>query len=69
LTTKLIDVLLSALLAPCPHYFVSHLDAPLQQHFLKVLFAQGKGVVEPDAVTDACPGKMMTGVQEQEGAL
>ena len=61
--------LLPKVLTPFPQRLVSHLAAPLQSHFLNVPVAQGKGVVELDAVTDACPGKTMTGVQESEGAI
>jgi hypothetical protein len=49
--------LLPKVLTPFPQRLVSHLAAPLQPHFLNVPVAQGKGAVEPDAVTELAPGK------------
>jgi len=45
-----------------PNRFIRHLNPPIQHHFLEVSVAQGKGVVEPNAVADDFAGEAITGV-------
>ena len=66
LATKLIGLVLPEFLTPFPHRFVSHLNPTIEHHFLDIPVAQGKGVVEPDAVADNFARESMPRVHEQE---
>ena len=68
-TTQLIGVLLFKFLAPLPNRFIRHLDAAIEHHFLNIPIAQGKGVIEPDTVTNNFAGESMTGVHKEQVAL
>jgi hypothetical protein len=69
LASHLIRVLLPELLTPIPNYFIGHLNAAIQHHFLNVPVAQRKGVIQPNTVTDNFAQKSMTGIHEQEVAI
>lgn len=60
--SKLIGIPLSELLAPFPNRFIGDLNAPIEHHFLNVSVAQGKGVVEPNAVANDFTRESMTGI-------
>ncbi len=68
LATHLIRVLLPKFLTPFPNRLVGYLNPTVQHHFLNVSVAQGKGVVEPDTVTDDFAGESVTGVHEPGAA-
>ena len=48
---------------------ISHLDSPIQHHFLNVAIAQGKGVLEPDTMANDFSRKAVTGVYGQRVAI
>ena len=57
--TELIGIDLSKLEAPFPNCFVGNADAAIEHHFVDILEAKRKGVVQPDAVGDDLGGETM----------
>jgi hypothetical protein len=66
---QLIRILLSELLTPFPNRFVSDFNAMIEHHLLNVPVAQGKSLIQLDAVADNFARKSMTRVYGQAGKL
>ena len=62
--TNLIGIGLRKLFTPLADRFVGDLDASIEHHFLAIAKAEGKGVVEPDAVTNDLDGKSVVFVAD-----